>query len=223
MWGPMLKKYLIVFVITAAVFGSALHISNTLNNKKIDQLKSIQDNISVDILSSEVQFSLLEELSCSDVSTNSVLSGELGTFADKIEYGEKNIGAGEEITNLKKYYSLLEIKDYMLMKKISERCGQKSIFVLYFYANETDCADCVKQGYILTDLRSTYPELRVYSFDYNLDLSAVRALKQIYNIPKALPALVINGKVYAGLQTKEKIETVLKLNLNKPAAKAKVQ
>lgn len=220
----MLKKYLIVFVITAAVFGSALYISNTLNGKKIDQLKAIQDNISVDILSSEVQFSLFEELSCKDVSTNSVLSGELGTFADKIEYAEKNLGSTEDISHLKRYYSLLEIKDYMLMKKISERCGQKSVFVLYFYANETDCTDCVKQGYILTDLRATYPELRVYSFDYNLDLSAVKALQQIYNIPQALPALVINGKVYAGLQTKEQIESVLKLNLKKPAAaKAKVQ
>jgi hypothetical protein len=206
------KKYFIVFMITVALFGTALYISNTLNSKKIDQLKSIQDKISVDILSSEVQFSLLEELSCKDVS-NSVLSTELSTLADKIEYSEKNIGVGDEITHLKKYYSLLEIKDYMLMKKISERCGKKSVFVLYFYANETDCADCVKQGYILTDLRETYPELRVYSFDYNLDVSAVKALQQIYNIPQALPALVINGKVYAGLQTKEQIESVLKLNL----------
>ena len=57
------KKYFIVFAITLVIFGSALYISNALNQKKVDQLKTIQDNLSVDILSSEVQFSLLEDLS----------------------------------------------------------------------------------------------------------------------------------------------------------------
>ena len=131
------KKYFIVFLITLAIFATALYVSNFLNEKKLNQLKSIQDNISIDILSSDVQFSLLSELSCKDVSSNSVLSSELGTIADKIAYSEENIGTDSaQITYLKKYYSLLEIKDYLLMKKISERCGKKSVFVLYFYDNE---------------------------------------------------------------------------------------
>lgn len=214
------KKYLIVFLITLGVFGTALYISNSLNNKKLSELKSIEDKLSVDILSSEVQFSLLEELSCKDVST-SVLTSELSTLADKISYTEQNFGEGsDQIKQLKQSYSLLEIKDYLLMKKISERCGIKSVFALYFYANKDTCPDCVKQGYILTDLHDTYPELRVYSFDYNLDLSAIKALISIYKVPEKLPALVINGQVYSGLQTKEEIENVLKLKLQDKKAPA---
>lgn len=214
------KKYLIVFIITLGVFGTALYVSNTLNSKKLTELKSIEDKLSIDILSSEVQYSLLEELSCTEVTT-SVLSDELTSLADKISFTEQNFGAGSaQIKQLKQSYSLLEIKDYLLMKKISERCGKKSVFALYFYANEDTCPDCVKQGYILTELHDTYPELRVYSFDYNLDLSAIKALISIYKVPSDLPALIINGKVYAGLQTKEQIETVLKLNLQpKPTVK----
>ncbi len=202
------KKYVIVFLITASLFLTAAYLSNHFTNKKINQLKSIQDKISVDILSSETQFSLLQELSCKDVN-RSILSGELANLADKIAYSEKNIGASDDVIALKKYYSLLEIKDYLLMQKVSERCGLKSVFVLYFYANEDICQDCANQGYVLDSLRAKYPDFRVYSFDYNLDLSAVKALISIYKVPNDLPALVINKKVYSGFKSIEDIEKIL--------------
>ena len=199
------KKYVIVLFITSTIFVGGLWLSNYFNNKKIDQLKSIEDKISVDLMSSETQFSLMQELSCKDVSTT-VLSSELNSLADKIAYSENNMGNDDtNVVSLKKYYSLLEIKDYLLMKAITARCGQKSIFVLYFYKNDK-CTDCTKQGYVLTSLREKYPNLRVYSFDYNLDLSAIKAMTSIYKVSDNLPALVINGKVYSGFQSVEDIE-----------------
>ena len=199
------KKYVIVLFITSTIFISGLWVSNYLSNKKIDQLKNIESKISLDLMSSETQFSLLQELSCKDVSTT-VLSSELNSLADKISFSENNMGNDDDsVISLKKYYSLLEIKDYLLMKKITERCGEKSIFVLYFYKND-NCDDCTKQGYVLTSLREKYPNLRVYSFDYNLDLSSIKAMTSIYKVPDNLPAIVINGKVYSGLQTVEDIE-----------------
>ena len=188
-----------------SIFIGGIWLSNYLSNKKIDQLKNIESNISVDLMSSETQFSLLEELSCKDVSTT-VLSSELNSLADKITFSENNIGNDDtNVVSLKKYYSLLEIKDYLLMKKITDRCGQKSIFILYFYKNDK-CDDCTKQGYVLTTLREKYPNLRVYSFDYNLDISSIKAMVSIYKVPDNLPAIVINGKVYSGFKTVEDIE-----------------
>lgn len=199
------KKYVIVLFITSTIFIGGLWASNYFNNKKIDQLKSIEDKISVDLMSSETQFSLMQELSCKDVSTT-VLSSELNSLADKIAYSENNMGNDDtNVVSLKKYYSLLEIKDYLLMKAITARCGQKSIFVLYFYKNDK-CDNCTKQGYVLTSLREKYPNLRVYSFDYNLDLSSIKAMTSIYKVSDNLPALVINGKVYSGFQSMEDIE-----------------
>jgi hypothetical protein len=198
------KKYVIVLFITTAIFVSGLWFSSYLGNKKIDQLKTVEGSISLDLMSSETQFSLMGELSCKDVSTT-VLSSELNSLADKITYSENNIGNNNtDVISLKKYYSLLEIKDYLLMKQITQRCGQKSVFILYFYKND-NCNDCTKQGYVLTSLRETYPNLRVYSFDYNLDVSAIDAMKSIYKVPDNLPALVINGKVYSGLQNVDDI------------------
>lgn len=199
------SKILLVFFITISLFGIAFGSSKYFDVKRIDQLRTIEDKISVDLLSSETQFSLLQELSCKDISTTA-LSTELNSLADKITYSETNIGnTNANVISLKKSYSLLEIKDYLLMKRITERCGQKSVFVLYFYTND-NCADCVKQGYVLTTLREKYPNLRVYSFDYNLDLSAIKAMISIYKVPDEVPALVINGKVYSGFQSVETVE-----------------
>src|SRR3989338_6030267 len=114
------KKYLIVFLITVSLFLTASYLSNYFSNQKIDQLKSIQDKISINILSSETQFSLLSELSCKNVS-GSLLSAELDELGRKLEWSQQNLGSTEEVSYLKKYYSLLQIKDYLLMKKISER------------------------------------------------------------------------------------------------------
>ena len=199
------KKYVIVFFITATLFVSTFALSNYFNNKKLDQLRTIEDKISLDLMSSETQFQLMQDLSCKDVSTTA-LSPELNSLAEKITYSEDNIGTtNTDVISLKKSYSLLEIKDYLLMKEITKRCGQKSVFVLYFYKNG-DCADCLKQGYVLTTLRQTYPNLRVYSFDYTLDLSAIKAMISIYKVPENLPAVLINGKVYSGFQSLDDIQ-----------------
>ncbi len=204
------KKYLIVFLITACLFLTASYVSNYFGDRKIDQLKSIQDKISIDILSSETQFSLLSELSCKNIS-DSVLSGELGELGRKLEWGQENLGATEEVQYLRKYYSLLQIKDYLLMKRVSERCKVKSAFILYFYTTAENCSECERQGLVLTTLRDKYPELRVYSFDYSTDLSAVKAMLNIYKIEDTkLPALVIDGDVLTGFNPMEDLEARIK-------------
>ncbi len=203
------KKYVIVFFITATLFASAFYVTDYFYNNKINQLKSIQDNISIDILSSETQFSLLQELSCKNVD-NSVLSQEINNIADKINYSEKNFATDNtDIRYLKKYYSLLEIKDYILMKKINERCNSENSFILYMYSTDPTCTDCIKQEYVLSVLRAKYPQLRIYSFDYNLDLSAIEALISIYKIPENVPVMVIDGKNYPGFKTTEEIEKII--------------
>jgi len=203
------KKYLIVFLITVGLFVTAIYLSNYFGNKKINQLKTIQDKIAIDILSSETQFSLLSELSCKSIS-DSVFSSELGELGSKLEWSENNnnLGATDEISYLKKYYSLLQIKDYLLMKKISSRCGTKSAFILYFYTTAQNCSDCEKEGLVLSTLRTEYPELRVYSFDYSTDLSAVASMLKIYKIKDTeLPALVIDDEVLTGFHSLVDLET----------------
>src|SRR3989338_7467250 len=204
------KKYLIVFFITVGLFATAYYLSEYFGGKKVEELKSIQDKIAIDILSSETQFSLLSELSCKNIS-DSVFSGQLGELGNKLEWGQENLGATEEVSYLRKYYSLLQIKDYLLMKKISDRCKVKSAFILYFYTTAENCSECEREELVLTALREKYPELRVYSFDYSTDLSAVKAMLQIYKIKDTLlPALVVADDVLTGFHSLEELEERIK-------------
>ncbi|MDE2399652.1 MAG: hypothetical protein KGL67_01410 [Patescibacteria group bacterium] len=203
------KKYFIVFLITVGLFLTAIYLSNYFGNKKIDQIKSIQDKIAIDILSSETQFSLLSELSCNNIS-DAVFSSELGELGNKLEWGQENLGNKDELTYLKKYYSLLEIKDYILAKKISERCKVKSAFILYFYTTVENCSVCEREGIVLSSLRDKYPELRVYSFDYTTDLSALKAMLQIYKIKDTeLPAVVLDDQVLTGFHSVEELDAMV--------------
>lgn len=204
------QRYVIVFFITLGLFLTAIYLSNYFNNKKVKQLKNIQDNIAIDILSSETQFSLLSEMSCKNVSS-SILSSEMDELGRKLEWGEENIGNSNELNYLKKYYSLLEIKDYLLMKKISARCGVKSAFILYFYTTAENCSECIKEGMVLSSLKDKYPELRVYSFDYGVDLSAVKAMINLYKIKDTqLPALVVDENLLTGFTPVEDVEKLIK-------------
>jgi hypothetical protein len=159
-------------------------------------------------MSSETQYSLLEELSCTDAN-NSLLTHEIGDLADKISYAEQSVNEQDELRLLKEQYTVLEVKDFLLSKQIGERCGKKPTTILYFYGNASSCEDCVKEGYVLDALREQYPDLRVYSFDYTLPSATIDALKSIYKITNTLPALVVNGKTVAGFQSVDAITAKL--------------
>jgi hypothetical protein len=62
---------------------------------------------------------------------------------------------------------------------------------------------------VLTHLRETYPDLRVYSFDYNIDVSAVKTLISVNKIKNEQPALIIKDKVYYGFKSVEDLEKLI--------------
>lgn len=204
------SNYVIAFLVTAVIFAAALYASSYFNGVRITDIRATQDDISTDILSIETQFDLLQEHSCTDIAENTILPSELSSLGNQLSYMEsQNSTKQEEIIRLKRLYSLLEIKDYLLMKRIATKCKLKPVFILYFYSNKGDCTDCEKQGYALTALTTTYPQLRIYSFDYNLNVSALQTLISIDEVGKDLPALVINGKVYSGYRSVEDIQKIL--------------
>jgi hypothetical protein len=204
-WG----SYLVAFLITALIFATAFYASNYFNNQRIADIRATQDNISTEILSTETQFDLLQEHSCSDVAENTILPSALTSLGSELSYLEAQGGNQDEIIRLKGMYSLLEIKDYLLMQQLSAKCNLKPVFILYFYSNKGDCADCEKQGDVLTALSEQYPQLRVYSFDYNLQVGALQTLISIDNVDYNLPALVINGKVNYGFKSITDIQKIL--------------
>jgi len=203
------KTYLMAFLITGTIFAVAFGLSSKISQNRIEEIRNIQNEIAVDILSTETQFSLLEDLSCSEIG-NSFLTKELSSIGRRLQFMENERDPDDkELLSLKKYYSLLLIKDQLLIKRVSEKCGENIIPILYFYSNKGDCEECSKQGVVLTKLQELYPETRVYAFDYYLDTPAIGALTSINQIRPEFPALKIKGQTYYGLKDLEELEKII--------------
>ncbi|MEK7560712.1 MAG: hypothetical protein AAB539_02025 [Patescibacteria group bacterium] len=205
-WG----KYILVFLITVSVFGTAFIASNFFYERRLKEVDEIERRISLNLLSSEVQYALLSETPCLATSSP-VLGEEINALASRVEFLETERGSGDsEVQFLKSRYSLLQIKDLLLVKDIVKRCGGPAYTVVYFYSNTPGACDaCERQGYVLTALRRAYPELKVYAFDYDLNLGSIDALKRIYGLRRDLPALVVERIPYYGFHDIEAVERLL--------------
>ena len=207
-----LRKYVLVFFITLGIFAIIYLLSNFLFTQRVTQVKNMEANINQNILESEVQYALLEDTSCdSDEVTGSiVLVQQINELAKRLSYMEDQRGILDpEVISLKKYYSLLQVKDYLLLRERARQCKETPLSILYFYSNEGECTDCQKLGFVLTSMREDYGNLHIYSFDYNLGLSVIETLKSIYKLKNDPPVLVINHKVYYGFKTREEIEALI--------------
>jgi hypothetical protein len=220
-----LRKYILVFFITLGVFAIVFLFSNYLYSQRITQVKGIEANINQNILESEVQYALLAETSCDtdEVTGNNLLIGEINSLTKKLSHMEDQRGIDDpEVISLKKYYSLLQVKDYLLVRERARKCKDTPPIILYFYSNKGgECVDCQRLGYVLTSMREDYTNLHVYAFDYNLGLSVIETLKSIYKMKNEPPVLVINNKVYYGFKTRESIEGLISgLSTSTPATTA---
>ncbi|MBU6370968.1 MAG: thioredoxin family protein [Patescibacteria group bacterium] len=201
------KTYLYAFLITLAVFLVALYASDAVTNSRAAAVKASEDKASNDILASETEFALLGQVSCKDID-KSTLAGELGEIGDKLSFLEASADdTNPDVIAMKEYYSILEVKDFILTKQLDAKCQNAPVAILYFYAN--DCAACQAVGDGLTALHAKYPSLRIYSFDRNLDMPLIRTLAQLYNVGTSTPEVVVNEHLIPKIDTIADIENAL--------------
>jgi hypothetical protein len=203
-----LKIYIIALMLTLTVFGVAFFISEYINERKTNELQEIEDKIAIDILSFETQFDIIKESSCKEFDRTS-LRTELSSLSSKLDFLEGQLGRNDpEVFRLKRYYSLLQIRDYLLTKRMNDECEYGKVFILYFYS-DTNCATCQTQEYILRAIQEEYPQIEIYTFDYDIDLPAVKTLITQHNVPNSPPIIDINGKNYAAFDSLASMRTVI--------------
>jgi len=204
------KTYLATLIATVGIFIGGVYIGNYVNERRTEELKTAVDKIAVDILSYETQFELVKEASCATFD-RAPLREDLDTLASRLNFMENQVGKDNpEVFRLRRYYSLLEIKDYLLAKKMNEECDKPTAFILYFYSNEETCTECRRQQYILDAIESKYEPVEIYTFDYDVDLPVVQTLVNLHNIPKTPPIIDINGKIYAPFESLEAMDAIVK-------------
>jgi len=198
-----MRNALLALVITLLIIGTVVYAVNYLDRQRVAELSSIQNQLATDTLSVETQFALLEAAPCDDISEGNTLSQEVSSLGDRLSVAESRLGAtDEQVIQLKNQYTLLEIRDYLLAKRLAETCNVKPTVALYFYSNVPGaCTDCDRASYALSYLHEVNPNLRVYSFDYNLSLGALKTLIAVEKVQPKFPAFVIAGKRSYGFTT----------------------
>ena len=200
-----LRNALLALGLTVIIIGTVVYAINYLDRQRLAELNGIQDRLATDTLSLETEFSLLETAPCENQTEGTELSKEVSDLGDRLSQAENQLGSkNAEVLELKKQYSLLQIRDYILTKRLATTCNITPTVALYFYSNKPgSCTDCDRASYALSYLHQTYPKLRVYSFDYDLNLGALRTLINVEKVQPRFPAFVINGKQSYGFTNLE--------------------
>lgn len=208
------RNALLALAITGAIIGTVFYAISFLNQERIRELNAIESQLATDTLSLETQFALLEEASCEDLLEGNILSQEVSSLGDRLAFTEERLGSdNQEVLRIKKQYSLFQIRDYLLTKKVASACDVDPTVVLYFYSSTSDCLNCDRAGYALSYLREKYPTLRVYTFDYNLDLGALQTLIAVEKVKPQFPAFVIEDELVYGFESAEAFEKLFPKSL----------
>jgi len=203
------QLYVAALLITIIVFGSGLWVGIQIEkgvtagvDARIAEVR--QRSLSVEtmlLMEESPQFCsfFVEEMNAFDSETY-----DLG---QKIGYMEDR---GQVEPQLKADYMMLELRDYLLLLRVSKRCNMTSNVILYFLSS-TDCASCRQQGDEITKARQG-TSVRVYSFDMAINSTAISAFQRSYNVTM-YPTLIINGNKFSGLMTAKDISANLQKNV----------
>ncbi len=190
--------------VTIIVFVLGFLLGSQLFQSKLAQVQEAQSAIQADTLSIDIEAQLASD-ACNAASLED-LARHLESLGPKIDFLEKQV-RNNELGTLKKYYSLLEIKHWLAIKNMNKNCKTNYIPVLFFYSN-TNCDGCTEQGTVLLHQKITNPRLMIYSFDVDLDISAIRTLKSKYNITES-PTVVIGEQKHEGLQDADELAAAM--------------
>lgn len=203
------SRLLAAFLLTVVIFLSIILTNNYFNEARLNQLNSLYNSIRIDAFNAEVQYEILSENPCLALNFQPI-TNELYELGNKLTEMENALGkTNQQVLDLKGYYSVLEARHWLFVKKASQRCVTNATPIMFFYSNAGDCADCEQQGFVLNYIRNyvrnSNNTVYIYSFDFNLDSSAVDALKHIYNIT-TVPAVVIKDTVYYGFKNADDLK-----------------
>ena len=177
---------------------------------KLSEIEKMQNDFRTETSTLEVEYLFLSQKPCSIVNSTE-LSKELYQMGGRLEFMEDTYGKdNSDVLSLKGYYSLLEMRHWLFFENVKAQCNFDSKTILYFYSN-VRCDRCEEQGYVLTYLRNNYPSLNVYSFDVDIENSALNMLKEHYNIDSsnALPVIIFGNKTFSGFTPLETLQNEL--------------
>jgi hypothetical protein len=202
------RRMVNAFAVATIVFLLGLFVGETIANSKINKIMDTAEEIRLEILDLELQQSLSEYDPCGRTYLYS-LGAKLDDIGASLAYLEEERGKQDQsVIDLKKPYTLLQVRHYLLIRNRMEKCDEDYITLLFFYSNKREYVqDSEKQGYVLKYFSDKYgyERVKVYAIDVDLDLGIVDMLKSQYNITE-YPSTVVNDQVFSGFTEQEEFQ-----------------
>ncbi|MCK5476768.1 MAG: thioredoxin family protein [Candidatus Aenigmarchaeota archaeon] len=203
------SKFLIAFSLTLSIFLIGVIVGNYILSYKFNKYAEFEDDLKIDLLSSEIEDRILKEAGC-NATGHVQLTQSLYDLSQKLGYLENQLGwDNPKVWRMKKYYSLLELRHWLYINTLNKECDVNFTTVLYFYSNKGDCPRCESQEYVLNHLKKKYKNIFIYSFDTNMENAALNTIKQIYSVDNITPTLILEEKASIGFMDLEEIESVI--------------
>ena len=119
----------------------------------------------------------------------------------------------QDILELKKQYTVLEAQLWLYLVNMKKVCPEQEMkTIIYFYTNNPgECIQCRAQGKLLKDTaKDLNGNTWVFSFEYNIDLDIINAVKKQFNVTKVPTTIIDETTILEGVQKKETFEQYLK-------------
>ncbi len=182
--------YVAAFLITTFIFGAGVYIGIVIEQEAAKSIYSSIEKSTQRIANTQLMFLLEDSPSFCSVYEEELekVFDEADMLGKELEYLEKQKQVYDP--ELKNKYFALELRNYLMAKKVKDVCSGNFSLVLYFYSD--NCTECKEQGGELTKARErSNGKLKVFSFDGSSKSSIVDALKKEHNI-STYPTMLIN-------------------------------
>ncbi len=203
------QKIILAFLVAVFMFTFGLFIGFLAKTLIQGATIDLQNEVRNEIVNLET-IDLLEKDNACENYTIDLISEKLDYTGELISLLEIKKGKGDtEVLELKKLYTVMEVRHMLLMQDKENFCGQDYTIFLFFYSNDEKCEDDVeKTSFILSYLRKKYDYVRVYSFDTNLDSDIVKILMTKYDVDSCKVVILNGEKVTKDISNSEDLENL---------------
>jgi len=188
-------RYLLAFLIATIIFIDGFMLVYSFSYLEYQRISSIQGELSYQLFQNKLRYYLFDEDICS-ADLLGELSEDLGYQGRIIDDLERKLGKNDKrVLFRKKFYTLMELEHFEFIKRINKECGAEIPTILFFYSNEKSDLDKSEElGELLGVVYRRNPEIRIYSFDINLNSDLIKMLKKKYGVEEVL-TVVINEEI----------------------------
>lgn len=203
-------RYFYALISAICLFILVFYIVFVFNYISLNQTSSLHEEIFYNFYKEQLNYSFFETDDCTLKNLDRISSAMdfQGFIVNQLE-SEKGI-RNKHVLERKKYYYLLELSHFSLIKELNQKCDLDYNFILFFYSNSpAEIGKSEEAGKILNYIKNKKPRVLIYSFDVSSEDPLVNDLKSFYNITQPITVVVNEQYFLTSIENANQIISLL--------------